>query len=318
MVFEYFGQIGDCVFLAASAYFLHKSTHRKLSKVAYILSDAFFFSVVYLCIYLALGKDLNYLEIIRNIFSVTCGKEWFVGCYILLYMSFPYLNNIISGAGKRGHLSLCLSLFFLYSIISNSTLDGKYLYSRIIGAIEVYFIVAYASMFLRQYFSRKSVGIFFCSLVGMVFSLVLANLIAISVPGFMTLPVNWCSFINPFIMLCAISLLFIFSSIQVKENRFINCISSLSLLYYIIYENYIFRNDFKPIMWAKIYDVFSFDYVISLTFGIGIIAFLLLTIIASIYSFTIRTVIHRVGYFAFSYVNNIRHHLIDKIISIDE
>ena len=210
MIYEYLGQLGDCIFLAASAFFLHRSLKRKIQKIAYIVSDAFFISVTYLIVYLALGKDINYLEIIRNIFSITCGKEWFVGCYLLLYLCFPILNTVINNTDKRGLLSICVSLFFLYSVISNSTLDNKYLYTRIIGAVEVYFIVSYVYKYMKGFFSspKNCKRLILISVLGIIISLVLANIIAITIPGFSTLTANWCSFINPFIIMCSISLLF--------------------------------------------------------------------------------------------------------------
>ena len=315
MIYDYFGQAGDCIFLGLTAYFLHRGSRRSLQKIAGIAADSFVISVAYLCIYLLLGRDINILEIIRNLFPITCGKEWFVGCYLLLYLCFPCLNTLIDNIDKKRHISICLTLFVLYSVISNSTLDYKYQYSRLIGAVEVYLIVSCAGRYFRALFSSLSRCIILAAVafLGMLSSLALANLIATHSPYLKALPMNWCTFINPSIILFSLSLIFTFDKIKLRYSGLINYVSSLSLLYYLIYENYIFRNDFKPLLWERLYNIFTYDHVIGLVLGVGIVASICVGCLAAIYKTVLQPFAHKGGLTVFIAVNHCRRALIDVL-----
>ena len=93
------------------------------------------------------------------------------------------------------------------------------------------------------------------------------------------------------------NLLIAFSSlnlgIQMKfSSKFINYISSLSLLVYVIHENIIFREDCRPKIWQWIYDNLGYNNILLWTLIYIIILFVFSLIIAMFYKFILEKPIH--------------------------
>lgn len=78
-------------------------------------------------------------------------------------------------------------------------------------------------------------------------------------------------------------------------SKFINYISSLSLLAYIIHENIIIRTYYRPMLWNYIYNNFGYNYVIGWVFIIAISMFIGSIIISTLYSLTIKRFVDKVA-----------------------
>ena len=97
----------------------------------------------------------------------------------------------------------------------------------------------------------------------------------------------WTNDCNPFYIGIAISALNIARKIHFT-NRKINYISSRSLLIYIIHENLILRNYFRPMMWEYVYKNYGYQNILVWVFILSGLVFLFGFVGAVLYSVTIK------------------------------
>jgi hypothetical protein len=79
------------------------------------------------------------------------------------------------------------------------------------------------------------------------------------------------------------------------KSRFINYISSLSLLVYIIHENIILRNYYRPFFINWLYETFGYSQVVLLMLAVALAIFVGTTIVAFIYDKTIRRFVRKLS-----------------------
>lgn len=105
---------------------------------------------------------------------------------------------------------------------------------------------------------------------------------------------HWAKNCNPFLIFMSIAMFNIARNIHFK-NRFINYISGLSLLIYVIHENLLLRTYFRPAMWNYVYHSFRYTHVVGLIFLLVIAIFLFGIIAAIIYSITLRKLVSKIS-----------------------
>ncbi len=86
LLMRYAGQIGNCIFICCSAYFLLDSKTLNAKKIYHIATDTFFISIFIMLFYVIWGYPLPFQKIIISIFPITFNNNWFIGCYILYYI----------------------------------------------------------------------------------------------------------------------------------------------------------------------------------------------------------------------------------------
>ena len=104
--FKCLGQIGNVIFIVCSAFFLVDSKNTKKEKTINIIIDSFIISIFFLIATIVAGIDLSYKEIIKQFIPIILGNNWFIGCYLLLYIFHPILNMIINNLEQRKLLRL--------------------------------------------------------------------------------------------------------------------------------------------------------------------------------------------------------------------
>lgn len=105
---------------------------------------------------------------------------------------------------------------------------------------------------------------------------------------------HWENNCNPFIIFMSIAMFNIARNVHFK-NRFINYISSLSLLIYVIHENLIIRTYFRPAMWNYVYTNCGYNNLIGWVFILVVITFLFGIIAAALYSVTIQKFVKKIS-----------------------
>lgn len=135
-------------------------------------------------------------------------------------------------------------------------LGGKsyYYYNNLLGFIIIYFIVAYDKLYLKKFSKSKRVNInlLIISLVMFIGLLLITNILGLKIDFLKDQMLHWNNINNIFGILIGIALLNLFGN-SYFENKFINYISSLSLLFYIIHENSLFRSYIKPIFYQHVF-----------------------------------------------------------------
>lgn len=151
MIFiKYFGQIGNCVFIVISSYYLIDNNYIKWDKVKQIIFDSFIFSFVILITCIICGVNVSSKTLLQQLLPITFQGCWFVGCYLFLYLLHPFINLIIQKSNKLDLLRITTILVVLYSVLPNVFGDYKYYNNFLIGFITIYFVTAYFKLYLKN------------------------------------------------------------------------------------------------------------------------------------------------------------------------
>lgn len=264
----------------------------KVKKVLHIICDCFVISVTFLIVYLCCVDSITIKEIIRQIFPITFETNWFIGCYLLLYIIHPFLNKIIQSTDKEKLLRINVFLIILYCVIDLVLWNGYY-YNKLIGFIVVYFIVAYVKLYLKEFSENKKINIslLFFGIFMSIAILVVTNILGLNIDLFYDKMLHWNGINNIFYIMIALALLNLFSH-KSFYNKPINYISSLSLLFYVIHENEMFRTYTKPLFYQY---VFQFGNKVMWVIIEAVLLIIFGVICSIIYKETLQKLVHRIS-----------------------
>ena len=257
------GGLGSHIFFVCSAWFLCTSKKRtKGSKVLKILLDVWIISVVIMAIYVLTGQNITTGDIKRSLFPIMFGNNWYISCYLIIYLIYPFLNWIIERMTKKELFTANLIAFVLYYCIGY-VYQGSYQFSNLVLFVILYFMVAYVRLYLESYAGNMRFWI--CLMVigfaGYLGVPLLQNFIGLHVSYYSESALRWAGFQTPFLPIISISLLQIFRSIRFT-SRIINRISACTLYIYVIHENLLFRTYTRPWIFYLIYTNFGYQYIL--------------------------------------------------------
>ena len=253
IVFRNLGYIGNIIFVMCSAYFLINKKQVKIKKVFYIVFDCLTISLIYLCINLFIN-DISIKDVMKQFFPITFQTNWFICCYLLLYIMHPFLNKIILSSKKETLLRINIFFIVLYVLIAWILGGERYYYNNLVGFIIIYFMVAYNKLYLSNLTRNSKVNrrLLLFGIFGFIAVLIITNVLGQKIDFLNNKMLHFASMVNPFGIMIGLSLLNFFSN-KYFENKVINYISSLSLLFYIIHENVLFRNYNRPLFYQSVF-----------------------------------------------------------------
>ncbi len=294
ILFVYMGQIGNSMFLACTAYYLLDAEKIKGRKMVYLLADCMFISVVFLLIYIIRGYDLPKLLIGKQFFPTTFEYNWFVGCYIILYAMSPLLNRLIKKLEQKQLFLIDVLGVILYSIMQ-MILSNSYYYTRLMGFVLLYFLMAYCKLYLPKTtsvkrYNRTILVVSSLLLVGMI---MVSNVLGLYTDTFREKNLYYCVFVNPFIILIAFSAFFLCKEWN-RHSNLVNKCASVTLYIYIIHENYLFATYTRPKYFAYIYEKFSYENVALWALGLAIVCYVVSLLLGLLYTVSVRKWICRI------------------------
>ena len=288
-IFRTFGTIGNSIFFACSAWFLIGSNKTNKRKVFNMITEIWIISVISLIItYVLRHGNLNYGEIIKSFFPTTFSLNWYLTYYILFYLIHAFINKGIYGLTQRQLLRLTTVLFLLYSVIHFFKSD-LFFAPNACYLLVIYFVVAYMKLYCKEFNKnkKKNLILLFIGIAGQIGGMIITNIAGNHFSMFSSKLSHWMINVSPFVILIAVSSLNFAKEFKFK-NKTINYISSLSLLVYIIHENYFARRYFRPFVMLKIYERFGYDYIVFWVLAFAIVLFLVTLIIASTYTLILK------------------------------
>lgn len=296
--FRYLGYLGNLMFLIPSAWFLTKSEKVKGNKIAEMVADSFVISVAWFAAYLVLGGNdtrspLYIFE--RVFFPVTFGSNWYITCYLLLYAIHPLLNLIIGRIDRKTHFAYSLAFFVLYCVI-RFVYNETYVYSNLIAFVGIYFMVAYCKKYMLEFFSSRKTNlrIFFIGTAGWAALLLLTNFVGNRMALYHGEVQHWMVLTNPFHLMMAFSLFHLLRLSPIRSKA-INGLSSLSLLIYIIHDNFIFRQNFRFLFYDYAFTRFPHDLPVAWVLLYATILFLGSFLIAFLYRKLFQPTVHKIA-----------------------
>lgn len=308
--FRHLGSLGNNVFLICSFWFLCNSNKYKFYKIVQMIMDVWIISIIYLMIYLNIENSIPFKLIISSIFPNLFQNNWFISCYILVYMIHPFLNIVINSLSQKEHIITCFISVLIYDIVSFIKSD-LFFPSQIIYAIVLYFLIAYIKKYMIQW-SEKIKNNAILLLIGLGATIILfvfAYYFKLNI--ILKLTVNN----NPFIIMTSIALFNLFKKIKLI-NPIINYVSSLSMIIYLIHENILFRNYTRIKIWIGIYTKYGYNHIIIEVLIYAFILFILSVIIAIIYKSTIQKLLYRLEKYIETFIIKLLDSITDTIMYI--
>lgn len=129
-IFESFSIVAVNCFVLISGFFLIKQEF-KWNKLVSLMLEVIFYVWLLLLVAIVIKTPINFKMFIKGFFPITSGGYWFVTCYIMLYILFPFINKFIySLSQKQMHIFAIITILlfsiwtFVSSVNKNSTFSG--------------------------------------------------------------------------------------------------------------------------------------------------------------------------------------------------
>lgn len=296
LIFRHFGVLGNSVFFICSAWFLLKSKNWNKKKWLFMVIEIWVVSIViFIITYIILHGNISIGIIISSLFPTTFGNNWYMTCYLLFYPIHPILNSIVNMMNRRQLFRSTLVMVFLY-VFMNFINCSWFFSSAIILWITIYFATAYMQKYLMSFVDniRENIILFIIGVIGFIGIILITDICGLYSQVLSDKVMRWVNNCNPFLLAMSIAMFNIARNIHFK-NRFINYISKLSLLIYIIHENIILRTYFRPAMWNYVYKRFGYSDVIQWVFIISFIIFIFGILCSILYVLTLQRFVNKVS-----------------------
>lgn len=289
ILFEYFGSIGNAIFIVISSWFLTNSKKINYIKIVRMIVDVSIFSGIIMFMFILCGYKLPLVYMIKTMFSVTLSNYWFITCYILIYIIHPWINYIINSMTQRTLLKTVLILNVFYGII-NFIFWHALEYSRLIGFLMIYFTVAYVKKYMKNHSScfRWNMACLCSSIVGFFCLMVITNILGYSVSFCRNKMLHWTQFICPFFVAMGIASMNILTKIKCRFNKIINLCSSTIIYIYLIHENLLIRTYFRPQLFQYLYEKYGHNLIVLQVFTVAFLLYTFSMLIGLLYNFFIK------------------------------
>lgn len=308
-LFSYCGYIGNSIFFVCSAWFLLEKKQNKKIKILKMELDVWIISVIYLAIFLFSRTHLNGSTVIRSLFPTTFNNNWFVTAYMLFYFIFPALNGIIENTSRVHLRNGCLFFAFLICIwvpFFQEWSEFKFYFSYPMMWVLVYFCVAYLKTYHRGLLDRPMFGftILMIGIVGLIGEIAATYYFGSYSFIIRGSGMRWYMWYNPFIWLIGFGSFNLFRTFQF-HSQLINRVSTLSLLVYLIHENPLLKDYWRPYIYIYIHNVFHNEHILWLLLFFAFLTFIISFVLAFLYQISIQRFSNLVAEKLFSLLNSI-------------
>lgn len=224
------------LFVLLSGWFGIKQSFQGFTK--FIFQCLFFLIGIYLIMTLLGLTDLSPKGILKGIAGcfVLLNWNWFIKAYICLYIIAPMINVYIENAGKEKVLTFLISFFAfqtIYSWVSNSAVFFEAGYSTM-SFIGLYSLARYVRLYSPK-FSSLNKWYYLFTYFFISFILAICAYASI-ISNFTSLLNKIYSYVNPLVILSALSLLLFFSKVHFYSS-IINFIGASSFAAFLLHTN---------------------------------------------------------------------------------
>lgn len=262
-LFRICGALGNNMFFICSAWFLVNSKKMSLKKVIHMILDVWIINMIVFWGLHAIGIQFQVSDTVRTFFPTTFANNWYITCYLLFYLIYPFLNRMLEQLNISEHFALTSFLFMIYFIIPVLPLEEINLFfaNELVIFLATYVIVSFIKIYKNEWTENLKLnkGILFVSIVSYVVLILSVDYLGLRTNYFLNRLVRWNMNNSLFMFLIAFSS---FNMMKKKKfiNRTINYFSSLSLLVYIFHENLAFRRYFRPVIEFSILRRFGIEH----------------------------------------------------------
>lgn len=294
VVIGYSGIWGNSTFFICSAWFFLKGAHFKPRKWLFMVMEIWTVSVIILALaYPFLYEVITWKDVVKCFFPTTFANNWYMTCYLLFYLAFPYLNWLIAQMDQRRLFRVTAWLTVLY-IGFNFIKGGLFFPSMLILWMSVYFLVAYMQRYMKNFIDdrKKNAVLLLVGMAGWIGMILMTEALGLHFSFFSRKIFYWESYCNPFIIVFSLAMFNLARNIHF-QNKLVNYISGLTLLIYIIHENLLLRNYVRPEIWKYIHDAYGYSHVVLWTLVLGICIFIFGLVAAMAYKVAFGSLVRR-------------------------
>ena len=222
-LFESFGIVAVNCFVLISGFFLIKQEFR-LKKLVSLITEIMFYTILLFIIAVIIKTPMNLKLLIKGLFPIPL-CYWFINCYIMLYILFPFINKFIySLTLKQKHIFAIIAvlLFSVWATVPNINRQSVCSGYSILWLSVLYYLAGYIRIVFvegeyKKIFEKISN---FSGLGYIVFSLITVFLMCLL--NFVGKGVWYALKYNSLFVLFAAVCLFIFTYKLNIKNKFIN------------------------------------------------------------------------------------------------
>lgn len=313
LLLRYPGQVGNLIFLTSSAWFLLDSDRVDPKKVVRLMADTFTVSVLFLGAFLLAGYRFSFGETAMQFFPIWVHANWYVTCYLLLYLIHPMLNAAARSLSRRGLLVTVLMAAIIYSGFQVLR-PASFYYSNLVGFACVYLMTAYMKLHMpRARASLKfNVTALLIGIAGLAAMVLGTNFLGLKISWFSNKLTRWNVFMNPFMIVIALSSL----NLAMRRsfvNRKINYLAGLSLLIYIIHANRLVHDHLKGDIFKYIYLHFGYGHILGWYFLFALTLLAGGVVLAILYRYTAQKVLYKLIDLVYPKAKRLCAKVVDKL-----
>lgn len=297
-LFRICGALGNNMFFICSAWFLVNSKKMSLKKVIHMILDVWIINMIVFWGLHAIGIQFQVSDTVRTFFPTTFANNWYITCYLLFYLIYPFLNRMLEQLNISEHFALTSFLFMIYFIIPVLPLEEINLFfaNELVIFLATYVIVSFIKIYKNEWTENLKLnkGILFVSIVSYVVLILSVDYLRLRTNYFLNRLVRWNMNNSLFMFLIAFSS---FNMMKKKKfiNRTINYFSSLSLLVYIFHENLAFRRYFRPVIEFSILRRFGIEHAFICAVFMAVSLAILSFIISAVYKIFFTKIVSKLS-----------------------
>lgn len=255
MVFlQIFGFAGKAMidgFLLISGYFMVKHSTSLKKIVRLYLQIKFYVFVIYFIMVIIGYETFSAGSLFKTVFSMILGVNvGFTATFFLLYILMPFINKFIASITRQQYRILLFILLFFYTIVPtffivNDTFDEIGWY------ITMYLIGGYIRLYLGDIELPlvKSFCLVILNMILIIGSILCLDKLAYN-PYHMVINAN-----KLFAVTFAVSLFMVFKNLNIRDNKWINKLSSATFGVLLIHAN---SDAMREFLWGGIMKVTNF------------------------------------------------------------
>lgn len=188
----------------------------KLANIIYIWFEYFFYSVI-LSIYAYLKSLINKRDVLYHFFPLGIRRHWYVNAYFFMYLFLPFLNNSINLMNKNSFSKFFFIFLFMYSfyhLIAKAFFNSPNYDFINSGYSSLWLLILYilGSFIGRFYINQCYFPNFYFILIYLLSSLITSESIIYNGNKI------FLDYISPTIIIQALSLIFFFSNIKIRNK----------------------------------------------------------------------------------------------------
>ncbi len=231
----------DC-FALASGYIMI-NTKYKFSRIINLWLQACFYGLIMAIVFMAFMPQVaGFKDVVKAFLPITFSQNWYLTSYFILFLFIPFINYVINGISKKSYQILVVALIIVFSVLYSTRLaivnvmpmENGYSvwWLTILYVIGGYFGKYGNDLKIKSWFLWLAISV--CVLIVGLYEVI--GILGENSNGVIAIlsklaeSIELLSYTSPAIILIAISLLLLFSKIELKNKAVIKIVAFFSPL----------------------------------------------------------------------------------------